>query len=99
MKIVAALLALLPATAAAQGFAPESQGCAMHHEMTAQLEQIYGEYAMLTAVTADDYLMQIFGNPETGTWSQIFTERTTTLSCLAAEGSGGWSIDEAAGMF
>ena len=59
--------------------------CMKHDDFAGALKDRFGETAQVQAMTADGRMMEIFANPETGTWSAILT-KPDGEDCIAAGG-------------
>lgn len=59
--------------------------CMKHDDFAGDLKNRFGETAQVQAMSADGRMMEIFANPETGTWSAILTT-PDGKACIAAGG-------------
>jgi len=76
---IAALAALLAAPAAAQ------TNCLATAEADRQLSDRHGEGVVAYGMMRSGGLLQIWANPNTGTWSAVVTDGN--ISCLVADGT------------
>lgn len=78
LALVLALFIVLPAPATAQSV------CAERTQMIEQLEERWGEIRHSAGLTGDDRVMEVFVNPETGTWTIIVTSPLGHACMIAA---------------
>ena len=76
---MAALAALLATPAVAQS------NCAATADAERQLRDRHGEIIVAYGMMSSGGLLQIWANPNTGTWTAIVTDGT--ISCLVADGT------------
>jgi hypothetical protein len=83
------LLLLLPMASAS---AQDEQVCADREEVTASLIGQWGELPTVVGRTPTQ-VMEVWLNPETGTWTLVITS-PTGVSCINAAGEDGQVIKE-----
>ena len=76
---IAALAALLATPAVAQS------NCVATADADRQLSDRHGEGVVVYGMMRSGGLLQIWANPDTGTWTAVVTDGT--ISCLVADGT------------
>jgi len=79
------LRALLPAPSAAQSAPPAAAQCAPHESVVAQLADRFGESRQAMGLAPNNALVELFANPETGTWT-ITGTLPSGVTCMIASG-------------
>ncbi len=82
MRTVVTLLAL---TACAPAHA-QVQACAPNSVFVTTMADAYGETRHMFGVVSDTQVVQVFANPETGTWTIAVTSPDGT-TCIASSGT------------
>lgn len=59
--------------------------CMSHDDFAGALKNRFGETAQVQARTANGRMMEIYANPETGTWSALMTNAAGE-ACIVAAG-------------
>lgn len=63
------------------------QACFSHDQVVTRLADGYGEHLESYGVTPDGVLVEIYANPDTGTWTITIT-RAGSFTCLVSSGEG-----------
>tara|TARA_R110002020_G_scaffold39652_2_gene117580 strand:- start:7514 stop:7864 length:351 start_codon:yes stop_codon:yes gene_type:complete len=73
----------------------QAQGCSSVEEGSAKLKKNYGETPVFRGVSASGYMIVIFLNPETGSWTvgRIMPQNRKVMCPLDAGGDGSLRID------
>jgi len=77
---IAAIAACFAVPATAQ------TSCAPHNTMMEQLADQYGEGRMSVALDNNGYLIEVYANTESGTWTAVLTTPDGE-ACIAAHGT------------
>lgn len=83
-KLLATALAatlLVTSTASAQG----ARNCAPRDDVIERLAEGYGETRHVIGLAANNSVMEVYGNNETGTWTVTVTV-ASGMTCLVASG-------------
>jgi hypothetical protein len=78
------LLVLLIAAACAPAHA-QNPNCAPYEMIVQGLSERYGERRVMSGLNPDGTLVQMFANPETGTWTALIVQPIGT-ACMVASG-------------
>lgn len=87
MRVLACLAALAASPAIAQ------QACAPHEIVAERLGERYGESRAGLGLTHDNYILEVWANPDSGTWTITMTAPGGP-TCLAAAGEGWQALSE-----
>ncbi|HDR29526.1 hypothetical protein [Rhodovulum sp.] len=94
LALAALLLALpLPLQAQAQAQAENARQCAPREALVALLADRYGESRLALGLAANNAVVEIFTNPETGSWT-ITGTLPSGVSCLIASGEAWQTLAE-----
>lgn len=77
---LAAATLMTPVSSAAQGMV-----CGVRDKIVQQLEERYGETALSRGVARGSGIVEMYVNPESGSWTIVVTN-TKGMSCLMAAG-------------
>ena len=91
--VLAALCSLLALPAAYAS--PDT--CAPHGQMVAALTDQYGETRVSAALDMNNFLIEVYANPETGTWTALLTTPDME-ACIASAGTAWQDVREAPGV-
>ena len=58
--------------------------CDTHAGLTAVLEDRFGETPVAMGTVGEYYIMEVFANPETGTWTVVLTQANGTACGIAS---------------
>lgn len=83
--LLSAALTTVVTTAAAQ-----QSNCASYDVVISVLEADYGEEPLFAGMSLPNTdLIQLFINPDTGTWTAIATDLVTGMTCVVSSGDSG----------
>ena len=73
----------------------QAQMCSNFKEGAAKLKKDYGESPLFRGVSANGYMIIVFLNPESGTWTvgRIMPQNSTVMCPLDAGGDGSIRVD------
>ena len=74
-----------------------ANNCAPHDQMVAVLASQYGETRVSAALDLNNYLIEVFANHESGTWTALLTT-PDMQACVAAAGTNYEDVREAPGL-
>ena len=66
--------------------------CVGHEDVVEQLTAKYGEQRMFIGLHKDGFVMELFANPKTESWTVLLT-RPNGVSCIVAAGEAGSLLD------
>jgi hypothetical protein len=79
------LLPLCAALAFASPAAAQSRNCGERERVIEMLASTYGEVRQIIGLAANDQMMEVFANPESGSWT-ITVTLPSGIICLLASG-------------
>lgn len=82
LKQAAATALMVFATAPSQA---QDQNCGPREAIVARLADGFGEGQQMIGLAANGAIIEVFGNPETGSWTLLLS-RADGISCLMAAG-------------
>jgi len=74
-----------------------AQQCAPRDDMIAALARVYGEVRVSQALDHNNFLIEVFANPVSGSWTAVLTT-PDMQACIAAAGTEYEYIGEAPGV-
>jgi hypothetical protein len=88
---------VLTAIAALSACPVMANNCAPHDQMVAVLGQQYGETRVSAALDLNNYLIEVFANETSGTWTALLTT-PDMQACIAAAGTNYEDVRESPGI-